>query len=286
MEIKNIVVPTDFSTRADSALAIAAELARKSGASISLLHIIDVPAESYASSDAISMEKNEADDLPLAPYMAKIMGYTKERFAELKAKYSDINITEKVVFDKVSKQVAEFVTENKASLVVVGSNGASGIDEIMVGSNTEKIVRFAKCPVLVVKADGDKFMPKNIVYASDFENDVHSANEFLKLMNKYFGAKIHLVKIITPNNFETSATTHKRIESFIERNKLEGSTVNYFNYYTEEEGIISFAEHIEADLITLATHGRTGVARFLMGSIAENVTNHSPVSVAVFKIGR
>jgi nucleotide-binding universal stress UspA family protein len=286
MEIKNIVVPTDFSTRADSALAIAAEIAHKSGASISLLHIIDVPAESYASSDAISMEKNDSSDLPVAPYMAKIMSYTKERFAELKAKYSDINITEKVVFDKVSKQVAEFVTENKASLVVVGSNGASGLDEIMVGSNTEKIVRFAKCPVLVVKADGEKFLPKNIVYASDFENDVHQANDFLKLMNKYFGSKIHLVKIITPNNFETSATTHKRIESFIERNKLEGATVNYFNYYTEEEGIISFAEHIEADLITLATHGRTGVARFLMGSIAENVTNHSPVSVAVFKIGR
>lgn len=286
MQLKNILVPTDFSRRANSALAVAADIARKSGATVTLLHVIDVPAEVMSGSDPIAMTSQGGSSMPVAPYMMKIMEYTKEKFAELKAKYADVSISEKVVFDKVSKHVAEHVVENKTSLVVIGSNGVSGLDEVMVGSNTEKVVRFVKCPVLVVKNDSDNFAPKNIVYASDFENDVHEVTEFLRLMNQYFGSKIHLVKIITPNNFETSATTHKRIETFITRNKLNDATTNYFNYYTEEEGIISFAEHVGADMVALATHGRTGMARFLMGSIAENVTNHSPVSVATFKIGK
>ena len=286
MEIKNILVPTDFSTRANSALAVAANLARKTGATLSLLHIIDVPSEGSAGSDPIAMVSGGSDDEAIAPYMMKIINYTKEKIAAIKAQYSDVKIVEKVVFDKVSKQISSFVADNSTDLVVIGSNGASGIDEVMIGSNTEKVVRLVKCPVIVVKRDLDDFTPKNVVFASDFESEVSQVINFAKLLHKHYGTKLHLVKIITPNNFETSETTNKRIESFIGRNKLGDASTNYFNYYTEEEGIISFAQHVEADLVLLATHGRTGVARFLMGSIAENVTNHSPISVATFKISK
>ncbi len=63
----------------------------------------------------------------------------------------------------------------------------------------------------------------------------------------------------------------------------EDFTMNIFNYYTEEEGILTFAEENKADMIMLGTHGRKGFSRFMMGSIAENVTNHSEIPVFVFR---
>jgi nucleotide-binding universal stress UspA family protein len=72
------------------------------------------------------------------------------------------------------------------------------------------------------------------------------------------------------------------MEEFAKKLKLTNYTINVFNDVSEEEGIIYFAESINADMIAMATHGRTGFAHVLAGSIAEDVVSHSKRPVLTF----
>jgi nucleotide-binding universal stress UspA family protein len=72
------------------------------------------------------------------------------------------------------------------------------------------------------------------------------------------------------------------METFARRANLRNYTINIFSDFNEEEGIIDFAKSVKADMIAMATHGRTGFARVLAGSIAEDVVNHSQTPVLTY----
>lgn len=76
----------------------------------------------------------------------------------------------------------------------------------------------------------------------------------------------------------------KLIKEFVRFNELQNYTINIYNDKVEEDGIIYFAQDIEADLIALATHGRTGLLHLLSGSIAEDVVNHAKRPVWTFRL--
>jgi nucleotide-binding universal stress UspA family protein len=90
------------------------------------------------------------------------------------------------------------------------------------------------------------------------------------------------VRINTPGNFQRDAIIRKYMEDFARKLQLKNFTINIFNDLTEEEGIIYFSESVDADLIAMATHGRTGFAHVLAGSIAEDVVSHSKRPVLTF----
>ena len=97
----------------------------------------------------------------------------------------------------------------------------------------------------------------------------------LKKIRRLIDGKLHLVKINTPNSFEASRPTMMLMKEFVEKHELSNYTLNVYNDFVEEDGIIYFAQDIEADMIALATHGRTGLMHLLSGSIAEDVVNHA-----------
>jgi hypothetical protein len=166
----------------------------------------------------------------------------------------------------------------------MGSKGASGFEEVLIGSNTEKIVRHARCPVLTVKSKVNIDDVHDIVFATSFrEEDSHVAEEIMKLQ-EVFKAKLHLVRVNTPNNFETTRKLMARAEAFVKENKISNYTINIYNDKVEEDGIIFFAQDINADLIALATHGHSGLVHLLSGSIAEDVVNHAKRPVWTFRI--
>ena len=74
----------------------------------------------------------------------------------------------------------------------------------------------------------------------------------------------------------------KYMQDFAKKLQLKNFTINIFNDLSEEEGIIYFADSINADLVAMATHGRTGFAHVLAGSIAEEVVSHSKRPVLTF----
>ena len=276
--LQKILVPTDFSPESINGLTMAVGFAQKVGAIIYLLHIIDVGMPK----DTEEVDLSNFDLIDEKSYLTKRLKEVKQKTQQLKNQFSKVEIYEYASFDKITTQINKFVERHGIDLIVMGSQGTSKNENVLLGSNAEKVIRTAQVPVLTVKQAVEEVNIKNVCFASDFKDVPKIAIYMLSLLQNLYGATIHLVKIITPSNFELSSTTHATIKLFAKSCLLENYTINHYNYYTEYEGIIAFATEIKADMISMTTQGNTGFIHVLMGSIAEDVANHSDLPVLTF----
>jgi len=206
-----------------------------------------------------------------------------EEFKQLPC-FDGIKISDKVQFHKTYDGIIEESKQQDVDLIVMGSQGASGLEEILVGSNTEKVVRNSKVPVLVIKEDVDNFEINNVVFASDF--DIKNRPSFQNILDftSEFDAKIHLLKINTIHNFESTKDSSDAIRNFINGHDLKDYTLNIYNDKSVEAGILNFSKLIHADIIIVNTHGKRGLAHIFSNSISEELANHSKLPVATFKL--
>ncbi|MBD1395803.1 universal stress protein [Pontibacter sp. JH31] len=280
--MRRILVPTDFSDQARNAFEVAVAIAQKTGAAIKLLHVVEMPSSYSFSATGDLVGGNGMEQV----YMMKLLENTRYRMAELERTiaHQGVEVVQEVDTDNVIRKIKRVISDDKVDLVVMGSKGSSGMDEFLIGSNTEKVVRTAACPVLTVKGRMPHFNIRNIVLASDFKREIGSAVEKFKYFQHVFGAKLHLVYINTPGAFESTNTLRLRMQTAAERYGLQNFTINVYNDTIEEDGILHFAEEMKADLVMMATHGRTGLSHLLSGSIAEDLVNHSNIPVLTFHL--
>ena len=99
-----------------------------------------------------------------------------------------------------------------------------------------------------------------------------------------FDANLHLVMISTPNSFKTTLDAEKRMSEFTKEFEIKNYTLYIFNDSNIEKGVTNFTKKINADLIGLCTHGRTGLAHFFNGSISEGLVNHTTKPIITFRI--
>lgn len=275
--IKKILVPTDFSKQAESALKVAAQLAKKNNAQIYLLHIIELP---------VHLVDLMASPNPAAPEAIFFMKETHKKFEELMASpyLSGIEVFETVSFEDILKGVLETCEKNDIDFIIMGSHGSSGFEELFIGSNAEKVVRSAKQPVLVIKDDCDIFNVNDFVYATNFDDEdkpsIQSAADFAKLIN----AKLHLLWINTASSFRTSTETKTKMNATLEGLSLDEPALHIYNDINVEKGILNFSESKKAGLIGISTHGRKGLSHFINGSLSEDVVNHAKRPVLTFNI--
>ncbi|WP_319800033.1 universal stress protein [Flavobacterium sp. N1718] len=166
----------------------------------------------------------------------------------------------------------------------MGSHGASGYKELFIGSNAEKIVRTSEVPVLVIKNEIPEFRVHNMVFASDFSAEIRKPFTQLLALAKGFGAKLHLVMINTPNSFKPTHVAERIMTEFLDGFEVGEHSRHIYNDINVEKGIINFANTMNADLVGMCTHGRTGFAHFFNGSISEDLVNHTVRPVVTFKI--
>ncbi|UII29929.1 universal stress protein [Fulvivirga ulvae] len=281
--MKKILVPTDFSEQAGYALEVAYHIAKKSDASIVLLHVVE-------DASVTSMHYTGEVDLPNMEdrlFMMKLIEKGKQDLAELaNSSFSDAVIEQELRIGSPYHNIKDIIGEHSVDLVVMGTKGSTGLEEFLIGSNAEKVVRHAKCPVLTIHKKATSFDFKEVVYATALEEEEEQCVNTVKMFQKLYGSTLHLVRINTPNNFQSDRFARPELEAFAKRCQLENYKIHIFNEGSEEEGIIYFAESINADMIAMATHGRTGLAHLLTGSIAEDVVNHAKRPVLTYVIGR
>ena len=286
--MKRIILPTDFSEQAGYAMDLACQIAQKTSSELVVIHVLDYTGlfDFSAGSSAYPFIGNPIGidmdqkflDLLYANAEEKCHSFIQEH------RKDGINITPKVKVGSAYQYISDEINEVKTDLVIMGSKGISGVEEVLLGSNTEKVVRHAKCPVLTVKSKVQLKDIKDIVFATSFrEQDTHVAEEMVKLQ-EVFDAKLHLVRINTPSDFETNRNIMTKAKAFVEENNLRNYTINIYNEKVEEDGIIFFAQDINAGLIALATHGYTGLVHLINGSIAEDVVNHAKRPVWTFRL--
>jgi nucleotide-binding universal stress UspA family protein len=279
--MKKILVPTDFSKPAVLASEVAVDIAKKAGAEITLLHVVEeVSGSSINIEGEASYEGNWEDKI----YTMKLIEKAKKQMAKFATdpKFSDVKVRQELRIGSPYHGMNAIIAERKVDLVVMGTSGRSDLEQMIIGSNTEKVVRHAHCPVLTVHNKPANKEFKNIVYATSMSKEEEVFSKIVRRTQQLYDSTIHLVRINTPGNFQRDAIAKKYMNDFAKKLQLKNFTINVYNDITEEEGIIYFADSIDADLIAMATHGRTGFAHVLAGSIAEDVVSHARRPVLTF----
>ena len=175
---------------------------------------------------------------------------------------------------KVFSEVNEVAKEENADLIVMGSHGATGLKELFIGSNTEKVIRFSEIPVIVVKKDMIDFNFNQVVFATDFSKESIGTYIRAKSMIDDFGGKMHVLYVNTPyTDFKTTYEMEKLAVDFF--NVADGNTekmkeVTFVCDKDVENGVLNFSNSFGADLIALSTHARKGLSHFFEGSISED----------------
>lgn len=277
--MKKILVPTDFSDLANNALTEAIKIAKKSGAEIILLSVVEEGSTGSVKITGELMKKDVQENI----YFIKLVEKTKEQLGNLIDQHNEVTIYPEMRMGNPFHSIVDVVNECDVDFIVMGTRGASGLEELVIGSNTEKVVRHAKCPVLSVHdKPADNY--SDIIFATSFDDSESGLIQLLKEFQRRYNSNIHMVWVNTPNNFERDKLTKIRMRQFIEKHNIENCSVNIYNDITEEDGIISFAEEKNADMIAMITHGRTGFAHLIAGSIAEDVVNHTKRPVLTYSI--
>ena len=116
---------------------------------------------------------------------------------------------------------------------------------------------------------------KNIVFATNLDEEQDFMAEEIKKLQQLFNAKAHILWVNTPHVIENEDVMKEKLENYATRHIFSNYTVNIIKSMLPDKGILSFAEQSGADMIALATHGRKGIAHIFSGSLAEDVVNHA-----------
>jgi nucleotide-binding universal stress UspA family protein len=162
--MKKILVPCDFSKPAVNAFRLALDIAQQSKGAIHLLNVVDLPVLH----DTVLM--------PVLNFEQRLLKELREKaeqeFRKLEEKYNTGKIKKivKVQFGATSRTILDYAEAESVDVIVMGSHGASGLREIFIGSNAEKIVRKANVPVLITKGN-TKAQVIDIVFPNTLEID-------------------------------------------------------------------------------------------------------------------
>ena len=274
--MKTIIVPIDFSEQSENALKVAASLAKKHGSEIIALHMLELNEAMISSSEGFHPEQTV--------FLIKMAEKRINEFLDKPYLEGVKNVTPIIKHFKVFSEVNDVAEKHGADMIIMGSHGSDGLKEIFVGSNAEKVVRNSEIPVLVIKDEMEDFKAENFVFACAFKDESLAAFKKAHEFADKLSAKLHLVYINTPgDNFLSTQDAYEKVNKYLQKAGA-GKEVNVYNDYSVEKGVLNFSESIQADVIGIPTHGRKGLSHFFMGSIGEDITNHSKIPVITFKI--
>lgn len=279
--MKTILLPTDFSQHSENALKAAALLAQHHKANLIVVHIANLNDSSLIKSQEQSMEETF--------FSVKL---AEKNFAEFldKPYLKDISVTSLIKKNSNFNQINEVLEANEVSLIVMSSHGTSGLQEILIGSNTEKVIRFSDVPVLVIKDEAAEYKMGVGVYSSDFSEDSIEAYKKAKTFFKDWETEMKMVYVNpTGRKFKNTRDLDEMLVNFFTKageNDISHykNSVTIYAEHSIEKGIFNYSNDINADFIVIPTHPHKGISHILKGNLSENVANHSSIPVLTIKI--
>ncbi len=277
--MKKIIVPVDFSLNSENALRTASYFAKNHQAEIIVVHMLELSSAVMTVSQSYIKEQ--------AAFQFKI---AEQKFNDFlnKPYISNIKVTPIIHHYKSFTDFHKIAVEENADIIIMSSQGVSGIREIFVGSNTEVVVRNSTIPVLVIKGLPISNTFKKAIFACDFSDDFIEPYKQAKQILDLFECDLQLVYVNTPGTkFRTTKEKEERITRFLNKisiqNEKHPKTVEVSDFNIED-GILEYARSNNNDLIVMPTHGKHGIEHFFEGSIAEDVVNHASLPVLTIKI--
>ncbi|MGD1839660.1 MAG: universal stress protein [Thermonemataceae bacterium] len=276
--MKSIFVPTDFSEYANNALTYALSIAKEASneAEVVLLNAYQVPySTSTIRSDKIYDVLEEGSKSGLDNLAAQ---YTDT--------YPDVKITTKTYKGDLKNYVNTDKFAEQYDLVVMGTKGASSLENVIFGSTTTSILEKSKVPVLAIPANAAYSSIKSIAYASDYlKEDLQVISKLVDIAQS-FEAAIKVVHVI-----------EKDYDDFEEMVRFKGfeavvsDTIGFENITFDkvisddfDQGLKKYMSEQEVSLLAMTTHKRSFLAKLLVPSLTKMITMHAEVPVISFRV--
>ncbi len=283
MRLKHLLVPTDFGESSQRAEDLAAELASKFDAKVTLLHVWSIPTfPSYAAELHWPTEEIEA---------AARAGVS-EALARLKEKHANSEAV--LAAGAAWERIAETATQQDVDMIVIGTHGRRGLPRFLLGSVAEKVVRLSPVPVLTVGSESGVTPIRKILLPVDMGPASDAAIEETAALARAFSAEVTVLHVyeapipypgvpyvpIHDLSLALEKSARGAVEVVVQR--LAGRVPRVSGLVRQGSAwrnINEVAQETGADLVVVGTHGRRGVPRALIGSVAEKVVRTSPVPV-------
>lgn len=287
MRFRKILCPVDFSPGSEQALRTAALLAKRNDAELVVAHTWYVPPLAYA-----------GEAWMLAPDLVDTMVEEDTRGLEAAlatARGLGARATSVMQNGVPSDRILTLLEEDPSfDLVVVGTHGRTGLARVVLGSVAEQVVRRSPCSVLAARPQAGDRPFHTVLCPIDFSD---SSRDAIELANGFGteGSELTLMHAIElPTSYgqeptlmhtvaELDRTTTAALERWAEaaRKTAHGPVTAVTRRGRAGAQILGMLEEGTFDLVVMGTHGRTGIRRALLGSVAEKVVRHAPCSVLV-----
>ena len=280
-------MPLDFSRPAMQAFDYAVTIAKKFSAQVELIHV-QLPDEACAVPGTSHLIRECAESAALIhKRIGQLNGAQKPQFWP-----ENCRIRTGHPYEEICKVAREL----NADLIVLGSRGNTGLKRVLLGSTAERVVRFAPCPVLVVRKWRKTNLPiRKILVPTDFSQCAMAGAIYAASLAKALNATMHLCNVVFPVspvlvervavNLPIDNTLQMR-EARLDMQAL--TRVDLFKGVKCRGAVRSgyvtdtiYSETAGVDLVVISTHGRTGFKHALMGSVAEQVVRYAQCPVLV-----
>jgi len=276
MKLSKLLLTTDCSPFSSGAEREAINLAKRFNSELYILSVIETNPEFTA----------------LAPgILEKIEEKTRNLLNEIRQRAEKEGIRSEIVIresDMPHKLIIDEAQKRRCEIIIMGRRGRTGITRLLMGSVTARTVGHSPVNVLIVPRAA-KIEFKNIVIATDASRFSEAAQQEAIQLAHDTGANLYAIAVTRPDatleRIKESEDALMRINSDSQKEgiKVETELVKNRPHERIYEAILEYAKRRNADLIVLGSHGRTGLTRLLIGSVAERVIGHAECAVLVVK---
>lgn len=305
LQIRNVLVPVDFSAPSLEAMKLAVPWVKRFGAQLHMIHAFE-PNYSMASIQALDSLVSE---LEVGRRIRRQMKDLARTYA-IEVPRGNMHYLKGRPFE----EICGLARDDRMDLIVMATRGNTGFKHLALGSTAERVVRYSPCPVLVVrgatqqKTSGNGSAQravnlKRILVPIDFSDCSMKGLAYAKALAREFGStlvlihSVHFQYYVTNDEYarydypllmqQIENVSRDQLRDLVEKTDWEGVKVES----TLEIGhaglqICDRAKDRGVDLIVTSTHGRTGLEHVLIGSTAEYVVRHAPCPVLVVPSNR
>ena len=300
LQIRRVLFPTDFSDAADAAFVPALRFAELHGAELHVLHAVVLHAD-----DPHAPEHHFPEPERVASEMGRIAEEKLEKVTTgvATAEVEVVRAQRRSI--SAAPAILDYAAEHEVDLIVLGTHGRRGLRRLFLGSVAEEVIRGAECPVVAVRGPEEKPWRsrevRRIVVPTDFSGPADLALKHAERLAAATGARLDLLHVLQVENYpdfyypvrampifdreRLREDAEEALERFVERVEIPTSieTATHVADGRAVDEIVAFCDAAPADLLVMATRGRTGLERLALGSVAEGVLRRAPCPVLLVK---
>lgn len=298
--LSRIIVPLDGSQLSHAALPLARSLAHRTGAGVTLVSVIDPPRDFYISPQGASTTRLRPKDVD---HLADEERRLQEYLDRVKITFEHTQVSTDIRLGNAAEEIIEAAGSGADVAIVMASHGRSGFGRILLGSVANRVIQATRVPTFIVRATSDsqaeygKLKINNVAVALDgsplaeqaldkaysiFQNNVRYT--LIRIVEPVAPGQAYSSEMIANYEREAREAAEDYLQSISEILTGRGATVSADVRVTQpSRGISRIADEFGADMIAITTHGRSGMGRFLLGSVAERILHEADRPVMILR---